>query len=135
MIKITHETLTNAIAKAQSRKGHAHVRHVGDDMFEVTCENPKCSNGNLHVVSFELLGGELYAECFECPSNLRKAPCYHVIQAATLRDAMIVARVNAARSAARNHRVVAPNVHPANAAILARMENGKRKEFVRGIQI
>ena len=100
MVKSTAATLTNAIAKAQSRKGHAHVRHVGDDMFEVACENAKCS-----------------------------------IQAVTLRDAMIVARVNAARAAARNHRVVAPQSPTADAAILMRTENGKRKEFVRGIQI
>jgi hypothetical protein len=132
MTKITPDILKNAIAKAQSRKGHAHVRHVGDDMFEVTCENPNCANNNKHSVSFELIDGELYAECFECPSNIRNAACYHLIQALTLRDAMITARVEATRAAARSHRVA---THPADAAILMRLENGKRKETVRGIRI
>lgn len=92
-IKVTAENLENAINRAHRVKGF--VRHIGNDSFEVTCQNPDCVVGNKHVVEFEIdADGDLVAECLACPSALGKHVCYHVPDAMALRYAMLAAHVD-----------------------------------------
>ncbi len=101
-IKVTAENLENAIDRAHRVKGF--VRHIGNDSFEVTCQNPNCVLGNKHVVEFEIdADGDLAAECLACPSALGKHVCYHVPDALALRYAMIAAHIDVQqREAARD---------------------------------
>lgn len=96
-------TLENAVKRAfESRR--LFVRRTGRDAFEVLCDNPECALGGVHPVRFELLEGDLYGHCEECPSNVGGHPCRHIAAALALRHGLADVERHALRSQARADR-------------------------------
>lgn len=116
MKQLTEENTRRAIEKAQKNK--CTVKAVAPDAYIA-----HCSKGHDHFVVIGFFGDELYADCYECPSNLGRHICYHMVSAAALH----IARENMRKRAAASRRQVPGGV------LLGNRAQGVEK--VRGIHI
>lgn len=86
MIKLTNETLKNAIARARTLRPLVKVLSVAHRLYAV---ESKTHAGTVYHVRFDVQKGEKLAECRNsngqpCPANKHGLVCYHVSAAAAV---------------------------------------------------
>jgi hypothetical protein len=117
MVKMDLEHLANAIKKA--KKHHVKVRHQGDEIYLVTCQNPE--HKEPHAIYFEERKDGVYAAC-DCPARVA---CYHLISAMNLRS-----HVLDVRRASERAKLTAGGKKE---SLLQHLGTGKKQERVGGI--
>jgi len=78
MLKLTQDTMTNAIEAARSTRCRVRVINADARTYAVTG-----SNGDAYVVFFKVKDGAIFGQC-NCPASGFKRVCRHLAQAAQM---------------------------------------------------
>lgn len=76
MLKLTQDTMTNAIEAARSIRAHVRVIDAANRTYAVTG-----SNGDTYTVRFVVKNGHKFGQC-NCPASNFNRVCRHIAQAA-----------------------------------------------------